>query len=298
MFTIEMPKNYWKLLFFALETAKEFYSLNFTKGFSNVFEKTFDDNLEVNAIKVHSDAILKELFGDEYTQIYCDKKTVDSISNYENIFKSENGEYDLTDENLYEIINYLDFVIRIQLGQWGELQRVVNVSHYGNGEIVNHCYFMDDDIENNILKHRNQMFTLFHLNSNAFFGIYSYKIKDDVRILYGLLKALKFSISGNFNDTERVRKYDKPVKIKFPYVDEIVVENNEQAKKWLDKHPIKNIANQNINSYTVANGIVYVYVNDTISIAINPGTKIYACKNGCLEVERDGHLYSYNCNVI
>ena len=300
MVTIKMPDNYWKSLSFALDVAEDFYSLRFADGFEKLFANAFTENNEVSCAERHSNEILATLFDRGLDGVSGTEATVAVIQKLKAEFAKGDGEYDLTDNEMGIVAEHLDFVIRIWLGQWGELQKVVSRCHYANGDSIDDYYFMEDTKERAIIAHRHEMLPVFAINRimspNSSFGIYSGLLNDDVRILYGLYKSIRFSLSGLSHDDEIVRNSDKPVIIQYPYVDEVVVENNEQAMKWLDKHPTPSFSGS-AQSYILDGDKVYVYIRDNLSIEIAPGTKIYANKNGRLDVERDGNLYNYRHKV-
>ena len=300
MFTMTMPEHYWDVLTSALCAAEEFYKLDFANGFERVFSNAFAEDNTVSCAEKHSYEILNTLFPVGLENVVISNEHVALINKAKSAFEKKNGEYELTDDELSNVSIYLDLIIRIWLGQWGELQKIVSVCKYKDGSHVNDYFFMDTDDEVAVIKHRHQMIPMFAehriLSANASFGIYSQVLHDDIRILYGIYKAIRFALYGSSRDIEIVKNSDEPIVIKFPYVDEVTIVDHEQVTEWLDKYPMPDFMGPK-KSYVIDGGKLYVYINDYVSIEVVPGTKIYVNKNGRLEVERDGKLYNYRHKV-
>ena len=301
MVTIKMPENYWKTLHFALDVAEDFYNFNFENGFEKLFANAFVKNNTVNCAKKYSDIILDTLFPNGTSGVVGNKSHADLIHAFNVYFENGDDEYELSVDEFNRISPYLDFVIRMWLGQWGELQKIVSVCTYDDGTPVDTYFFMDSPKEQKVIECRQKMIPAFNehhiTGTNASFGIYSDKLNDDIRIIYGIYKAFRFAVGGNSRDDEIVTGKDKQVYVKFPYVDSHVVESNETAIEWLEQYPIPSFSGP-ARSYVVDGDNVYVYIKDGLSILISPGTKIFVNQNGRLDVERDGTLYNYRHKAI
>ena len=303
MVTIKMPKNYWQTLYFALDVAEDFYRLKFEDGFEKLFANAFAEKQinEVNCAPKYSEMLLNTLFPNGYKNVIGNIAHADFIHAMHMYFENGDDDYNLSVDELNRITPYIDFVIRMWLGQWGELQHIVSVCTYEDVTPVDSHFFMESDKEMKVTKCRQWMIPAFNAyritGANASFGIYSDKLNDDIRILYGIYKAIRFAISGSSRDDEIVKGTDKQVVVKFPYVDSMIVESNEQAIEWLEKYPVPSFSGP-VKSYVVDNGVVYAYIRDTLSIALAPGTKVFVNQNGRFDVERDGTLYNYRHKAI
>ena len=297
MVTISMPKNYWDTLNSALSVAEKFYTFNFNDAFIGTSEIAFNSDVEKHNVEFYAEAILKLMFPSGISNISYNPDRLAELRKYQTMFKSgEDGEFDLNTEDMSKIASHIDFVMRICMGQWDNLQNIICNSMNMSGQYIDTCLFMDELMLRDIAEIRGQMLPIFLANgirtSHASFGIYSDMLHDRVCILYGLYKALRFSVTGSAFDTETVRNSDKPVIITFPYVDSHVVGNHDLLINWLSKYPVGDTFAQKA-VYIVDDGKTYVYFNDVASVAVEQGDVIYASVNGRLTIEKGDKIYNY-----
>jgi hypothetical protein len=285
-----MPDNYWNVLNKALKTVKYFYSLDFENAFTLLYTNSFKSNQPIVDVKNNSNKLKDILF--EKHSVTPNDYTISNIDAYLKSIEQKNGDYEFISTDIVSLINYLDFIIRVWIGQWENLTDIVRACKYESKE-----FFISKESE--IAKCRNSMFPIFKEKGvdarlGTSLGIYSDVFCEDVIILYGIYKALKFSISGSYADKDFVRKSDKPVYIQFPYKETFVVSSYEATKEWLDNHPMPGeIATRQSYIADEETKQLYVYVNMYHSVLVEPDDKIFVCENRNLKIEKKIKYYRY-----
>ena len=298
MVNIKMPEHYWNVLNRALNIAKSFYNLDFANAFELLFSTGFKKEEKVIITSENANEVKNILFANKL--VNKNETVISELSHYLTCFEGGDGDYDLTAKEALSIAKYLDFVSRIWLGQWCRFQEILWAFKNADGEPFTSVFYMPYDKELKITICRNKMLPVFIeegiCGTGASFGIYSDVLHDDVRILYGIYKALQFAVNGNPSDRDIVKHFDTPVEIRFPYKEIFVVKTYEETKKWLNEHPIPSFINDTKPSYAEDENTkdLYVYLNDMHSLLVKEGDKIFVCENNCLEIEKDGKLYTYN----
>lgn len=302
MVNIKMPKHYWDVFNRALNVIKSFCNLDFEHSFELLFLNGFKNKEKLINVKENSNKIKEILFDGK--MVVKNNDFILELEKWITCFENEDGDYDLTPKELSSISRNLDFVIRIWLGQWHNFQDLLWICRNEEGEPLSSVFYMPYNQDHMITACRNRMLPIFVregiCNPGVSFGIYSEILHDDIRILYGIYKALEFAVTGNPSDRDIVRYHDVPVSIKFPYKEEFTVSTYAETKKWLDEHPVPGFINDTKKSYVEEEKTkeLYVYLNDMQSILVCKGDKIFVCENNFLEVEKDGKLYTYNYNML
>lgn len=285
--TIKMPKEYWSTLNTSLKVAEYFWNLDFTNAFKCLFENGFLKDNDICNVEKEAEEVKKLLF-DNRTDICKNIFIINRIKGYRKKFENQDDACEIMFNDLTDIAHHIDFVIRIWIGQWQELQQLACSCYDKAGNHFTAYAYMSPEIKAEIMKCRNRMLPAFAKNGiwgYSYFSIYSPALNNDVRILYGIYKALCFATTGDPYYRETVNNLDRIVSITFPYKEEYIVKNLPDTKKWLADHPLFFFAKER-PSFLQDGKELFLVVNDNYLITVKEGDKIFVCQNNLLQIEK------------
>ena len=290
---IAMPNEYWKLLKKSLNIANDFFNLNFVRAFSELFNDAFVTENDVYNVEEFSKKMLYLFVG---TETYTDR--YDKIDKLFSKMSFQNGDYQLEEEDLSFISHILDFIIRIWIGQWHELDKVISIKS-------DSFITFNEEINRTITEIRNEMIPKFKkrgiLSPYASFGIYSKELSEDIRKIYGIYKKIRFVLFGDTRDSSICDvNYMQNIYIELPNKSEFIVGSDlSGVKVFLDslKSKYDVYSRSKKVSYVEEYGNLYVYVNDMLSVRVDKGTKIIVQYNRWPVIERDGKIFNFETTV-